>query len=154
MKHKFFTIPIFTPEVHEAAQNQFFAQHSIANVEKHYDANNSVWVVCVTWLSQEGGLALEANTSANTRKPKVDYRETLSTEHFEQFSTLRNLRKALSEQEGVPVYNIFTNDQLAAMVQQRITTKTALLALEGVGQTRVEKYSAPFLQQVTQFVGQ
>ena len=39
MKHKFFTIPIFTPEVHEAAQNQFFAQHSIANVEKHYDAN-------------------------------------------------------------------------------------------------------------------
>ena len=46
---------------------------------------------------------------------------------------------------GRRVYNIFTNEQLAAMVTKNVDTKAALLALEGVGETRVRKYGEKFL---------
>ena len=151
MKHKFFTIPIIDAEASEAALNQFCDKHRIADVEKHYDAGKSAWAVCVTWLSQEGSLTSGNPVSTNKRRPKVDYKEILSAEVFEQFSALRKLRKSLSEQEGVALYNIFTNDQLVAIVQQKIATKADLLRLEGVGQTRAEKYSEPFFKLVKQF---
>jgi hypothetical protein len=41
----------------------------------------------------------------------------------------------------VPVYTIFTNEQLAQMVQSRATTKAALEKIAGVGDARIEKYT-------------
>ena len=49
---------------------------------------------------------------------KVDYREVLSPEQFAAFVKLRALRQAIAKDEAVPVYVIFTNEQLAAMVQK------------------------------------
>ena len=74
--------------------------------------------------------------------PKVDYKEVLKPEDFEVFSRLRDWRKAEAEQEGVPVYGVFTNEQLAEMVRQRAGTKAALKGIAGVGEARVEKYGA------------
>jgi hypothetical protein len=54
---------------------------------------------------------------------KVDYREVLSAQDFAVFSKLREVRKGLAEKEGVPPYTIFTNEQLAAVVRQKVTTK-------------------------------
>ena len=47
------------------------------------------------------------------KPPEVDYREVLKPEEFEMFSRLREWRKALAEKEGVPVYTLLTNEQLA-----------------------------------------
>ena len=38
----------------------------------------------------------------------------LKPEEFEVFSRLREWRKAAAEKEGVPVYTVLTNEQLAA----------------------------------------
>jgi superfamily II DNA helicase RecQ len=70
----------------------------------------------------------------------VDYREQLSAEEFAVFSRLRDERKKWAEAEGVPVYTIFTNAQLAAMVRQRVTTAAALGGIDGIGPARVAKY--------------
>ena len=53
---------------------------------------------------------------------------------------LRDLRKDLSESEGVPVYAVFTNEQLAQVVQKRVTSKASLHAISGLGDARIEKY--------------
>jgi superfamily II DNA helicase RecQ len=45
----------------------------------------------------------------------------------------------------VPVYTIFTNEQLAQMVQVRATTKAALEKIAGVGDARIEKYGSRML---------
>ena len=71
---------------------------------------------------------------------KVDYREVLSAEDFAVFSKLREVRKGLAEKEGVPPYTIFTNEQFATVVRQKVTTKAALEKVEGVGAARLEKY--------------
>ena len=75
----------------------------------------------------------------------IDYREVLAEQEFAVFAKLRALRKTLAEREGLPAYALFTNDQLAAMVQQRATSTTALAAIEGVGKARVEKFGNAFL---------
>ena len=51
----------------------------------------------------------------------------------------------IAEAEGVPVYAIFTNEQLAAMVQRKATTAAGLAAIEGVGQARLEKHGPRLL---------
>ena len=79
------------------------------------------------------------------RKGKIDYREVFNEPDFALFARLRNLRKTLAEQEGVPAYALFTNEQLAAMVHQRVTSKAALSAIDGVGTARIDKYGEAFL---------
>jgi HRDC domain len=46
---------------------------------------------------------------------------------------LRSLRKELAQTEAVPVYTLFTNEQLAQMVQRRYQSKSDLGQIEGVG---------------------
>ena len=69
----------------------------------------------------------------------------LNEADFALFAKLRDLRKKLAEQEGVPAYALFTNEQLAQMAQQRVTTQAQLAALDGVGPARIEKYGEAFL---------
>jgi superfamily II DNA helicase RecQ len=75
----------------------------------------------------------------------VDYREVLSAAEFQVYAHLRALRKTLADRDGVPAYALFTNDQLAAMVRQRVDSAAALGRIDGVGPARVEKYGATFL---------
>jgi superfamily II DNA helicase RecQ len=80
----------------------------------------------------------------------VDFKEVLSEAEFAVFARLRALRKQLAEAEGVPAYALFTNEQLAEMVQQRVSTATGLRQIAGVGEARVEKYGPAFLDLLTQ----
>lgn len=140
MKHKFFIIPAKDPTQAEAELNTFYAQHRVTGVEKQFiaDGANSFWSVCLTWVDNEGALG---NTTINrSSKGKIDYKEVLSEEEFIVYAQLRDIRKGLAERDGVPPYAIFTNDQLAKMVKQRVSSKAGLLELDGVGQARVDKY--------------
>lgn len=146
MKQKFFAIPALAPEPAETELNQFLSSHRIAHLEKQFVAagNESFWSICVTWLEQEGSL-----TALNAKRPpktqKVDYKEVLNDADFVLYARLRDWRKKMAEQDGIPAYGVFTNEQLAQIVQQRLTSKAALLEVEGIGQARVERYGASLL---------
>ena len=86
-------------------------------------------------------------------KPKVDYKEVLSEADFAVFSRLRVLRKEVAEREGLPVYAVFTNEQMAAMVTGRADSLAALGKIDGIGAARVEKYGAAFLAALQQTGG-
>ncbi len=104
------------------------------------DGANSVWAICVSYLGDAN-----RQLAAGAKRPKVDYREVLSEADFAVFAKLRNLRKELAEREGIPAYALFTNEQLAEMVQRRVGSLTAMKEIEGVGDSRIEKYGAQFL---------
>ena len=70
---------------------------------------------------------------------------TFLLEEFDVFSQLRQLRKEMAQAEAVPVYALFTNEQLAQMVQRRCRAKSELLGIEGVGEAKVEKYAERLL---------
>lgn len=152
MKFQFFTIPTQenTPAINEL--NSFCTQHRVTAIEKQFvsDGVNSFWSICITFIDTQAALL---NTSVGKSKKTIDYKEVLNDDDFSIYSQLRDLRKSIAEREGTPPYNVFTNEQLANIVQQRVKTKSDLLALEGVGQTRVDKYGELFVAQLKTIIG-
>lgn len=64
------------------------------------------------------------------------------------FEVLRALRKQLAEDQGVPPYVVFGDATLVEMSQQKPTTEAELLEITGVGQVKLERYGAEFLDAI------
>ncbi|WVD63094.1 DNA helicase RecQ [Utexia brackfieldae] len=77
---------------------------------------------------------------------------SLTSEEKVLFGRLRHLRKTIADQDGVPPYVVFSDASLLEMVQQQPTTKTELLSISGVGQTKLEKYGDEFLTLISEFM--
>ncbi len=73
----------------------------------------------------------------------MDYREVLSPEQFAAFVKLRTLRQTIAKDDAVPVYVIFTNEQLAAMVQKGAASKADLGRIDGVGEAQDPEVRGP-----------
>ena len=140
MKYQFFVIPAQNPASAQEELNSFCAGCQVLNIDKAFVVNGdgSFWSVCVTW--NDG-----SSEVTKRQKPRVDYREILNEKDFAVFVKLRTLRKNIADKQGVPVFALFSNEQLATMVQKRIITKNNFGAIEGVGKSRLEKYGEAFL---------
>jgi hypothetical protein len=103
MKYHFFTIAAKTPEAGQETLNMFCGQQRVVSVEKYFVAQglDSFWSICVTTIDGS-----EKSVSGGKRD-RIDYKEILSEQDFAVYAELRNLRKALAEQEGVPAYALF-----------------------------------------------
>ncbi len=145
MKLKFFAVPALAPDETAETVNQFLGSHRVVSMDRelvHQDGA-AYWALCVSYLDGDGA-------PAPTKRGKVDYKELLSAQDFAVFVQLRNLRKDISQQEGVPPYALFTNEQLAALVTQRVRTLKELEDIPGVGPARVKKYGQAFLEALRQ----
>ncbi|AMV24236.1 ATP-dependent DNA helicase RecQ [Gemmata sp. SH-PL17] len=139
----FFTVPIRDPAPGEGALNAFLGCHRVLGVDRRFvDAGeNSFWAICVDYLP----VASSTPGASFGKKARVDYREALPPHEFAAFAKLRELRQQLARAEAVPVYTIFTNDQLADMVRRRVATPADLEAIAGAGDARIGKYGPAFL---------
>ena len=145
MAFRFFSIPVSDPEPVQTELNGFLAGKMVARVEREFvaDGANSFWAVAVEYhAGSEGGKA----GGKDAARPGVDYREVLEPEDFAVFADLRELRKELAAQEGVPPYALFNNEQLAAMVTGKPQTLADLRKIDGVGEKKCEKYGERFLE--------
>ena len=61
------------------------------------------------------------------------------------FEALRGLRKQLADEQNVPAYVVFSDATLAEMAALRPATLAELLDVNGVGQTKLERYGDAFL---------
>ncbi|QFT89173.1 ATP-dependent DNA helicase RecQ [Bacillus sp. THAF10] len=73
-------------------------------------------------------------------------------ENNEMFEVLRALRLKLSKEEQVPPYIIFSDKTLKEMCKDVPLDKTAFLEVKGVGEQKVEKYGALFLEAINEYV--
>ncbi len=142
MRLKFFTVPVFGPGDSETELNRFLAQHRILKVDRGLvtESSGACWAVCVGYLDSE-------MKPASRKRSRIDYREVLSPTEFEIYADLRRWRKVQAADDGVPPYQIFTNEQLAAIVQQGVRTVESLTLLPGVGPARLAKYGQSVLDQ-------
>lgn len=139
MNYKIFTYPIPAPENPEDL-NGFLSSAKVTSVQSHMVCKQDIpFLVFVVEY-------LESAAKDAKPKPKVDYREKLSDEDFHFFSQLRDLRKSLAEKEGIPVYAVFTNAQLAQIVAMRITSKQGLESIHGVGKSKIDRYGQAFIK--------
>ena len=146
IQFKFFHISIRNHQEAEKELNAFLRGHVVVSVHKEFvaDLENSFWSIVVEYL--EGASQGTAQPAGRPGKKRVDYKEVLSPEDFSVFATLREWRKQAAEKAGVPVYTIFTNEQLATIITRRVHSKTDLRAIEGIGAARVEKYGNAIVQ--------
>jgi len=144
MQLRFFSIPALDPAAAEAELNALLAAGRVVGVERQFVAAGaaSYWSVIVTLVDGPG--PLPAGLKVRSER-KTDYREVLSEPDFAVFARLRALRKQVADAEAVPPYAVFTNEQLATMVRQRVTSAEALGQVDGVGPARVARYGAQFL---------
>jgi len=142
MKYSFFVIPIKNVGEAERELNAFLATHRVLTVQREFVSagENSFWSLAVEFLD---GVA---ETKTNQRANRIDYKEILSEEDFALFSKLRETRRKVAEQESVPVYALFTNEQLAEIARRRPANKTALQDIEGIGEAKTAKYGAAMLE--------
>ncbi len=136
MSYKFFTIPVFGSEAAEMELNRFLSSHRVISVEKDFikEGLQGCWCFCIHYL-ESGSIA----TGASASQPRMDYKELLNDQDFQKYARLRELRNVRAKEEGRPAYSVFTNEQLANMVTQKVITRKAMAEIPGIGQGRKEK---------------
>jgi len=72
----------------------------------------------------------------------------LSDEDRALFEKLRELRKRIAAEQGVPPYVIFHDATLMAMAVDRPKSPEQMLGLNGVGRTKLDRYGAAFLREL------
>jgi superfamily II DNA helicase RecQ len=151
MPFRIFLIPVLYSDDATEELNAFIASHRVAHIERKWidQGTQSAWAFCVEYVLTSP--ARDANPRSQLSRNRIDYKTILSPDEFTIFSLLRDLRKELSQQEGVPVFALFSNEQLAQMVQRRCSSKADLLGIEGIGEAKVEKYSEKLLATLSKF---
>jgi hypothetical protein len=137
MRFTFFQIPVDDDGRAAERLNAFVANQPTARVERQFIANgdDSLWTFCVTTVE-----ARSIGSPGSPPKGRLDYKEKLAPEDFQVFDQLRRIRKELADREGVPVYGVFTNEQLEQIVLRRVASGEHLSPIAGVGPARVEKF--------------
>jgi ATP-dependent DNA helicase RecQ len=69
------------------------------------------------------------------------------------FDRLRQLRKRIADEQNVPPYVIFTDTTLQEMAAERPVTRTAMLAIGGVGMKKFENYGEVFIKAILEYGG-
>ena len=132
-----FSLPVHFSEEAQTQLNRFLHSHQVLNTTWQFinDGPNSFWTVLIEYFDGEKAASVDGRN-----RSRVDYREKLSADDFNIFVKLREWRKVTAEKEGVPVYTIFSNDQLAKIAVGRLTDKETLRKIDGIGAARIDKY--------------
>jgi superfamily II DNA helicase RecQ len=136
-----FLLPLWPDSPEQEAVNRFIRAHRIIQTRKELVAVESqqYWALLVEYLDTPQKEPVEIV------KSKIDYKEVLSAEDFALFSKLREVRKKLAEDNGLPVYAVCTNEQLAEVAKQKPATVAACMKIDGIGQSKAEKYVPAFI---------
>ena len=85
----------------------------------------------------------EVKSAARRRGSSVP--ETVAPADEPVWERLRECRKRLADEQGVPPYVIFHDRTLRDMLARRPGTLAAMLEVSGVGEAKLERYGAAFL---------
>jgi len=76
----------------------------------------------------------------------------LSEDDLRLFEALRELRKRQAQEQGVPPYVIFGDATLVEMSRTRPSSDAEFLQISGVGQVKLERHGATFLEAIARVV--
>ena len=74
----------------------------------------------------------------------------VSERHRELWDLLREKRKTIAKEQGVPAYVVFHDATLMEMMQQEPQTLSDMSQISGVGEAKLERYGPAFLEVITQ----
>jgi len=87
------------------------------------------------------------------KRPRTKIWSGISETHDEElFEELRKLRRSISDSENVPPYVVFSDKALIAMCDARPTDDDGFLSVPGVGETKLKKYGARFIEAIRNWI--
>jgi ATP-dependent DNA helicase RecQ len=92
----------------------------------------------------KGKAARKASASSTQARSSLDVADS------EMFEALRAARSAIAKELAIPPYLVFPDTTLVALATDRPDTPEAMLAISGVGQSKLEKYGDAFLAVISQ----
>ncbi|WP_194687969.1 ATP-dependent DNA helicase RecQ [Vibrio sp. S17_S38] len=104
-------------------------------------------------LTEEARPLLRGDMELQLAVPRLDTavrsakNDKLVTKNYDKklFAKLRKLRKSIADEDGLPPYVVFSDATLVDMADILPTSYGEMLAVNGVGQRKLEKYADAFL---------
>lgn len=148
MQIKVFSIPAFGDARAEDELNAFLRGQRVLDVTQELvsDGSGAYWAFCVRYLEYGAG---EGRKGRGARKERIDYKEVLSEDAFRIFAALRNRRKQLAAEEGIPAFAILTDSELAELAKAGVEnplTEARMKSVEGIGEKKLERYGKQLLE--------
>ena len=85
-----------------------------------------------------------------TKKAAAEAAAASGTPEARLFEHLRQLRKTIADEQGVPPYVVFSDATLQEMAREQPTSRVAMLAVSGVGMKKFETYGEAFIEAIAQ----
>ena len=144
MQVKLFTIPILGGDEENDVMNAFLRSKKVIGIDKAFvdQGSMSYWTFCVKYIEHK-------NAPKPSKKNKVDYRAILSEEEFGRYASYRLIRKTIAEEENIPLYAIFTNEELAQMAKVKDLNQKSMLDIPGIGEKKTQKFGARFIESIS-----
>lgn len=102
-------------------------------------------------LTAKGAAVLREHTQVWQKVPKRKQKITVDNSLFER---LRILRKEIADAGKIPPYVVFADSALKEMAEYCPTDSQSLRNIKGVGEVKLERYGAVFLQAIQQYVAE
>ncbi len=104
-------------------------------------------------LTEEARPLLRGEMTLELAVPRLDTTaraaksDKLANRHYDKalFAKLRKLRKTIADENNLPPYVVFSDATLMDMAEILPTSYGEMLAVNGVGQVKLDKYADPFL---------
>lgn len=140
MQVKLFTIPVGDSGTALDEMNRFLRGNKILEVQNQLisNENGAYWCFCVRYIERTG-------TSTSETRSKVDYKHVLDETTFQKFSRLREIRKKVAADEGLPAFAIFTDEELAGLAKLEVINRQTMLSIKGIGDKKVERFAEHFI---------
>ncbi|MBN1654624.1 MAG: HRDC domain-containing protein [Deltaproteobacteria bacterium] len=138
-----FTVPVYEGRAAEEELNRFLRGHQILEVREEFTANgsNSLWCVSVKYAGEYRGEFHKIGSNKN----RVDYKEVLEPEAFARFVELRARRKTISENEALPAFAVFTDEELSQIARIKEPQLKDLREIRGIGEKKLARFGSLIL---------
>ncbi|MDN3615554.1 MAG: ATP-dependent DNA helicase RecQ [Vibrio gallaecicus] len=111
-------------------------------------------------LTEEARPLLRGEMNLELAVPRLDTAvrsakaDKLTSKNYDKklFAKLRKLRKSIADQDGLPPYVVFSDATLIDMAEVLPTSYGEMLAVNGVGQRKLDKYADPFLDLIQEHI--
>ncbi|QKX15582.1 DNA helicase RecQ [Microbulbifer sp. YPW1] len=94
-----------------------------------------------------------AKTAKGTGESRSRAPVEIADEDIPLWDALRALRKSLAEERGVPPYVVFHDATLREMLSARPRNEAEMLAISGIGDSKLARFGEPFLALLQEFEG-
>ncbi|MEA3363446.1 MAG: DNA helicase RecQ [Thermodesulfobacteriota bacterium] len=141
-------------------QNQDHWSHLLRQLIHYGYLEQDIGNYSVLKLTEAARPLLRGETELTISKPRVKpgrkkrpERKIVGLEYDQElFNQLRVLRKEIADRDGVPPYVVFGDASLAEMAATLPTDKEAFLAINGVGQAKLQRYGSAFMEEIIGFM--